>query len=89
MKRWPRARHPRLAAYALDRASCLLLPSLPSRQDEFKPRLIEALTGRITVPANAVVAAGQTASFCTIVGGQLFAWGKLKPSGEAALAPPC
>ena len=50
-------------------------------QDEFKPRLVEALTGRITVPADAVVAAGQTASFCTIVGGQLFAWGKLKPSG--------
>lgn len=46
-----------------------------------RPRLVETLTGRIAVPADAVVAAGQTASFCTIVGGQIFAWGKLKPSG--------
>jgi hypothetical protein len=53
-------------------------------QDEFRPRLVEVLAGRIQVPADAVVAAGQTASFCTIVGGQLFAWGKLKPSGEQA-----
>ncbi len=49
-----------------------------------RPRLIEALAGRITVPADAVVGAGQTSSFCTIVGGQLFAWGKLKPSGARA-----
>lgn len=50
-------------------------------QDEFRPRLVEALAGRIIVPPDAKVAAGQTSSFCTIVGGQLFAWGKLKPSG--------
>ena len=59
-------------------------PTSTHPQDEFKPRLVEALAGRITVPADAVVAAGQTASFCTIVGGQLFAWGKLKPSGAPA-----
>lgn len=52
------------------------------QQDEFKPRLVEVLMGRVQVPADARVAAGQTASFCTITGGQLFAWGKLKPSGE-------
>jgi alpha-tubulin suppressor-like RCC1 family protein len=52
------------------------------QQDEFRPRLVEVLTGRVMVPADAVVAAGQTSSFCTIVGGQVFAWGKLKPSGE-------
>lgn len=56
-------------------------PLGPALQDEFRPRLVEALAGRIVVPPDAKVAAGQTASFCTIVGGQLFAWGKLKPSG--------
>lgn len=61
---------------------CMLRLLCHPAQDEFKPRLIEALAGRITVPADAVVGAGQTSSFCTIVGGQLFAWGKLKPSGE-------
>lgn len=57
------------------------------QQDEMKPRLCEVLTGRIVVPADAVVAAGQTGSFCTIVGGQLFAWGKLKPSGDNLMYP--
>ncbi|KAI7839928.1 hypothetical protein COHA_006322 [Chlorella ohadii] len=57
------------------------------QQDEMRPRLIEALAGRITVPADAVVGAGQTSSFCTIVGGQLFAWGKLKPSGDNLMYP--
>ena len=57
------------------------------QQDEFKPRLVEGLTGRITVPADAIVAAGQTSSFCTTVGGQLFAWGKLKPSGDNLMYP--
>lgn len=57
------------------------------QQDEFKPRLVETLTGRITVPPDAVLAAGGTSSFCTMVGGQLFAWGKLKPSGENLMYP--
>lgn len=57
------------------------------QQDEFRPRLVEALAGRIVVPPDAKVAAGQTASFCTIVGGQLFAWGKLKPSGDNLMYP--
>jgi alpha-tubulin suppressor-like RCC1 family protein len=57
------------------------------QQDEFRPRLVEALTGRITVPADAVVAAGQTSSFCTMAGGQLMAWGKLKTSGDNLMYP--
>ena len=57
------------------------------QQDEFKPRLVETLTGRISIPPDAVVAAGGTSSFCTMVGGQLFAWGKLKPSGENLMYP--
>jgi hypothetical protein len=50
---------------------------------------VETLTGRISVPPDAQVAAGQTSSFCTIIGGQLFAWGKLKPSGECARVCAC
>lgn len=48
---------------------------------------METLTGRITVPADAVVAAGQTSTFCSIAGGQLFAWGKLKVSGDNLMYP--
>eukprot|EP00887_Chlorella_sp_A99_P000240 scaffold13.g240.t1 len=55
--------------------------------DEWKPRLVETLTGRIKVPEDAIVGAGATATFCTIVGGQLFAWGKLKPSGDNLMYP--
>ena len=57
------------------------VPPTLTPQDELKPRLVEVLTGRVVVPPDARVAAGQTSSFCTIVGGQIFAWGKLKPSG--------
>lgn len=57
------------------------------QQDEFAPRVVETLTGRVTVPADAVVAAGGTSSWCTTVGGQLFAWGKLKNSGDSWMYP--
>eukprot|EP00889_Picochlorum_renovo_P003084 jgi/Picre1/30114/NNA_005483.t1 len=57
------------------------------QQDEFKPRLVETLTGRIKIPEDAIVAAGATSTFCTMVGGQLFAWGKLKTSGDNLMYP--
>lgn len=57
------------------------------QQDEFKPRLVETLTGRLRVPEDAIVAAGATSTFCSIVGGQLFAWGKLKNSGDNLMYP--
>ncbi|GAB4819969.1 hypothetical protein N2152v2_007015 [Parachlorella kessleri] len=57
------------------------------QQDEMRPRLVETLTGRIKVPADAQVAAGSTSTFCTILGGQLYAWGKLKPSGDNIMYP--
>lgn len=57
------------------------------QQDEHRPRLVETLAGRVTVPPNAVVAAGGTSSFVTVTGGQLYAWGKLKPSGENLMYP--
>lgn len=57
------------------------------QQDEMRPRLVETLTGRIQVPADATVAAGGTSTFCTMVGGQLFAWGKLKVSGDNLMYP--
>lgn len=57
------------------------------QQDEHRPRLVETLVGRVSVPADAAVAAGGTSSFVTTVGGQLYAWGKLKPSGENLMYP--
>jgi alpha-tubulin suppressor-like RCC1 family protein len=57
------------------------------QQDEFKPRLVETLAGRVAVPADAVVAAGGTSSFVTTAGGQIYAWGKLKASGDNLMYP--
>ena len=57
------------------------------QQDEFLPRLVEALSGRVVVPENAIVGAGSTSSFCSIEGGQLFAWGKLKATGDTQMYP--
>lgn len=58
------------------------------QQDEMRPRLVETLTPpRMPVLPDAVVAAGSTASFCTMIGSMLCAWGKLKPSGENMMYP--
>ena len=57
------------------------------QQDELKPRLVETLTGRLQVPPDAIVGAGQTASFCSVAGGQLYAWGKIKVSGDNIMYP--
>lgn len=37
------------------------------QQDEFKPRLVETLTGRVQIPEDAIIAAGSTSSFATMV----------------------
>lgn len=57
------------------------------QKDEFKPREVEFFKGRNTVPQGAIIAAGQTSSFCTAQGGQLFAWGKLKANGDNNMSP--
>ena len=40
------------------------------------------MTGRTPAALDSPCAAGSTASFCVMAGGQLMAWGKLKVSGE-------
>jgi hypothetical protein len=57
------------------------------QKDEFKPKPLEEFRGRISVAADAQVACSATATFCTIVGGQLFAWGKWKVSGDNTMYP--
>jgi hypothetical protein len=41
------------------------------QQDEMTPKAIATFSGRLTIPADAVMAAGSTSSFCTSVGGQV------------------
>ncbi|KAK9835229.1 hypothetical protein WJX81_007521 [Elliptochloris bilobata] len=48
------------------------------QQDEFSPRQVETLKGRMPADPSGVVACGAASSFCCIVGSQLMAWGKLK-----------
>jgi hypothetical protein len=57
-------------------------------QDEFLPRLVDTLTGRLAVPEGALVAAGGNATFCdATVAKYLYAWGKLKISGDGQMYP--
>ncbi|GAX75806.1 hypothetical protein CEUSTIGMA_g3249.t1 [Chlamydomonas eustigma] len=58
------------------------------QQDELLPRKVEEFKGRISVPADAVIAAGGNASFCTVnFPGQIYSWGKLKASGDSQMYP--
>lgn len=58
------------------------------QQDEFLPRKVETLTGRLAVPDRALVAAGGNATFCDATTAKfLYAWGKLKISGDGQMYP--
>lgn len=58
------------------------------QKDEFSPKAIETFRGRVQVDKDAALcAAGSMSSFTTIVGGQLYAWGKLKVSGDNIMYP--
>ncbi|KXZ45514.1 hypothetical protein GPECTOR_53g100 [Gonium pectorale] len=57
------------------------------QQEEDKPRKIEVFTRRNLVPADAILAAGGTASFCTGVANQVHCWGKLKVNGDNQMYP--
>lgn len=57
------------------------------QKDEHSPRQVAGLTGRTPVALDSPCAAGTTASFCVMAGGQLMAWGKLKVSGENTMYP--
>ncbi|KAF6255653.1 RCC1/BLIP-II [Scenedesmus sp. NREL 46B-D3] len=57
------------------------------QQDEMKPRLIESFRGRMLAVPDAVCGAGGTSTFCVATGPQLYAWGKLKVSGDSTTHP--
>ncbi|KAK9917811.1 hypothetical protein WJX75_008519 [Coccomyxa subellipsoidea] len=57
------------------------------QKDEFSPKKVEVLSGRMPVDANSPVACGATSSFCTMIGEQLVSWGKLKASGDNTMYP--
>lgn len=57
------------------------------QQDEMKPRLIESFRGRMLALPEGVCGAGGTSTFCVATGPQLYAWGKLKVSGDNATHP--
>ncbi|KAK9816923.1 hypothetical protein WJX72_007117 [[Myrmecia] bisecta] len=57
------------------------------QQDEFKPRQLDTFRGRILVSPHSIAACGTTSSFCNGTGEQLFAWGKLKTSGDNTMYP--
>mmetsp|Transcript_6849 Transcript_6849/g.11673 ORF Transcript_6849/g.11673 Transcript_6849/m.11673 type:complete len:475 (-) Transcript_6849:559-1983(-) len=61
------------------------------QQDEKAPRRVEEFKGRITIPADSLVAAGSTSTFCLAsMGGQgtqVYFWGKVKTSGDSMMAP--
>jgi hypothetical protein len=57
------------------------------QQDEWKPRLIEYFTHRLSLPTDALVACGGQFSYSSIKGGQPYVWGKTKMSGDTIMYP--
>ncbi|KAL6753725.1 RCC1/BLIP-II [Haematococcus lacustris] len=61
------------------------------QKDEFAPKKVETFMGRLSVPPDAVIAAGTNATFCSAtVGGtqqSLYCWGKMKTSGDSQMYP--
>lgn len=57
------------------------------QKDEFSPKQVDTLKGRMPVDTNSPVACGATSSFCTMIGEQLVSWGKLKASGDNTMYP--
>jgi alpha-tubulin suppressor-like RCC1 family protein len=56
--------------------------------DEHAPKMVEIQGGdRNLIPADAVVGAGSMSSFVSALQGQLYAWGKLKTSGDTQMYP--
>ncbi|KAL3683383.1 hypothetical protein R1sor_001405 [Riccia sorocarpa] len=57
------------------------------QKDEWTPRALDLFQRKYVVPPNAVVAAGSAYSACTAVGGQLYMWGRVKPTGDNWMYP--
>ncbi|GAQ80241.1 hypothetical protein KFL_000490310 [Klebsormidium nitens] len=56
-------------------------------KDEWKPRKVDFFSNRMALPAGSLITAGGAFSGCTAVGGQLYMWGQIKPTGEAWMSP--
>lgn len=58
------------------------------QKDEFAPKMVEIQGGdRNLVPADAVIGAGSTSTFVSALQGQLYAFGKLKTTGDNTMYP--
>lgn len=58
------------------------------QKDEFTPKMVEIQGGdRNLIPADAVLGAGSTSTWCSAAQGQLYAWGKLKVTGDNTMYP--
>ncbi|CAI5533897.1 unnamed protein product [Closterium sp. Naga37s-1] len=57
------------------------------QKDEWRPRLVDVFQRQNTLPPTAVVAAGGAFSACTAGGGQMYAWGKVKQTGDCWMYP--
>ena len=58
------------------------------QKDEFAPKMVEIQGGdRNLVPADAVIGAGSTSTFVSALQGQMYAWGKLKTTGDNQMYP--
>eukprot|EP00250_Pteridium_aquilinum_P008105 c17674_g1_i1 orf=342-2063(+) len=57
------------------------------QKDEFTPRMVEQFQRHNLLPPTAVVAAGSAFSGCTAAGGQLYMWGRVKPTGDNWMYP--
>lgn len=57
------------------------------QKDEFKPRKVDVFFRTNILPPTAVVAAGNSFSACTAGGGQLYMWGRVKPTGDSWMYP--
>ena len=58
------------------------------QKDEFAPKMVEIQGGdRNLVPADAVLGAGSTSTFVSALQGQMYAFGKLKTTGDNTMYP--
>lgn len=57
------------------------------QKDEWSPRVVDTFQKSNLIPPTAVVAAGATYSACTAGGGQLYMWGKVKPTSDNWMYP--
>eukprot|EP00897_Mesotaenium_endlicherianum_P001866 jgi/Mesen1/1707/ME000138S00570 len=57
------------------------------QKDEWAPRMVDVFQKANVLPATGVVAAGSAFSACTAAMGQLYMWGRVKPTGDNVMYP--